>query len=620
MRFFFSIGFLCSIIFMIYFLYQGIFSLFLLSLIPIPVIFLISYFDNNRLNHFQKLINKQKSFPSFKKIKYSRIQKLDKIIVELPVIKMIYNFSTKKRTDNFERSIYIEDTDKIARKSVSISLFVLVLCIVIVGITYHFYQNILSFVMFVFPVLIFFHMSVMNIDDKINKRKNIINDELFFFVIFCGIIDETQSDILKVFRSLTEGTFSIFPAMQREANMIKREMDWFGKPPSVILHNLCENHPSTEFKDFILGYLTSENIGGNRTGNYIETKINALYKIKKSKIESYIKNAGEVAPMIVFGLSLIPMFLMVMSMFKSGSFIFLIIFVCIIFIPIIIIVMIKKIDSIIPLINNSIPFRREPIIVSLVVIPVCVFFGLSMWEIVAYPLIVWSFLNHFLSQKIILNNKNFETSIPRFTREMNQLMVNWDFDHSFKKLAITTHYNHDFDKFLKNSYNRMNKGENIEDVLLDVEINSWISKLVIQLVSFTAKKGEVKSYTMEKLSDLSETWYNIKTEMMNNTIMALVLGYISPIVSLLLIILVPSLSVSDSFDNITGFSNIQTSVITDRLMNLNYTLLFVIAFFGMLMVVKIRTMTIHNSIHVGIIMIVMCVILYFNKYVGLSLI
>lgn len=173
-------------------------------------------------------------------------------------------------------------------------------------------------------------------------EKKSVEEELLFFIVFCDIVDNTQSNILKVFESISDESFSVFPAIKKEAIWIKIEIEWFGKSTNEIFYDLSVNHPSEQFSDFIMGYITNEDFGGKQTRNYFETKINELHQIKQHQIDSYRNNATFVAPMGVFMLSMIPMFLMIFGIFESGNTVFLIIILCISLVPIILVIVIKK--------------------------------------------------------------------------------------------------------------------------------------------------------------------------------------------------------------------------------------------------------------------------------------
>ena len=603
MRIIFTLCLFGSFFSMVFFLMYNNFSMFLLCLSLIPIILILNHFDNNRQTLFRKLktVTKfgmiKKPTVSIRTIKYSTKEIISKLIIESPILKNIYNFSIQNHINTFETSGIIVNCEKIAISTINGVTVSLLFSIISIVILYQFYQSILLFGILLIPGIVYLQKSILGIKEKISDRKKSIEQELLFFIVFCDIVDNTQSNILKVFNYITDESFNVFPAMKKEAIWIKREIEWFGKSANEIFYDLSVHHPSQQFSEFILGYITNEDFGGKQTGNYFETKINQLYKAKQNQIDSYSKNAVFLAPMGVFVLSMIPMFLMIVGIFESGNVVFLMITICIFLVPICIIIVIKKIESMIPLINDKIPFRKEPIVIAIIILFFCIILGLALWEIISYPLIVWTFTNHYLSQKLIRNSINFEKSIPRFVNELNQTMIMWDFLKSFKTIAKKQQYNKEFNSFLTHTYNQVDLGEPIDEVLQQAEINSWISRLVIQLISFTSKTGIISNHTMKKLSELSQKWIDVKAEMLNGTVIALMLAYVGPLIALFMIIMIPTFSISEQVNSISDYTSIHAeNTITNNLTSLNYVLLFVIAFFGALLTVKIRTMTIHNSL------------------------
>jgi len=625
MRIIFTLCLFGSFFSMIFFLLYNNFSVFLVCLCMMPIILLLNHFDNNRQIFLRKLktvkqfVIIKKPTVSIKKIKYSPTEIISKSIVESSLLKNIYNFSIQNHIKTFEKSGMIVNSEKIAISTINGVTISLIFSIISIVILYQFYQSILLLGILLIPGMVYLQKSILGIKEKISDRKKSIEEELLFFIVFCDIVDNTQSNILKVFEYISDESFNVFPAMKKEAIWIKREIEWFGKSVNEIFYDLSIHHPSKQFSEFISGYITNEDFGGKQTGNYFETKINELYKTKQNEIDSYSKNAVFLAPMGVFGLSMMPMFLMIVGLFESGNTVFLMIVVCISLVPIVIVIVIKKIESMIPLINDKIPFRKEPVIISIIVLFLCIVLGLELWELVAYPLIAWAFLNHIISQKLIGSSTNFEKSIPRFVNELNKAMIMWDFLKSFKSIAKKQQYNKEFNSFLSHTYDLVDLGESIDEVLQQTEINSWMSRLVIQLISFTSRTGMISNHTMKKLSELSQKWIDVKSEMVSGTVIALMLAYVGPLIALFMIIMLPTFSISEQVNSISDYTSIHAeNSITASLTNLNYVLLFVIAFFGAMLTVKIRTMTIHNSFHVGMIMSVMVAILHFDQYVGIS--
>jgi len=618
MRSIFTICLFGSFFGMIFFLYQNDFTMFLVFLSAMPTALLLNHFENNRFVYIKKLRTTKNSV-SIKKIKYSPKEKISKSIIKSPILKNIYNFSIQNQINTFEKSGMIVNSEKIAISTINGVAVSLIFSIIFIVVLYQFYQSVFLLAILLIPEIVYLQTSILHIKEEISNRKKSVEEELLFFIVFCDIVDNTQSNILKVFEAISDESFDVFPAMRKEAIWIKREIEWFGKSTNEIFYDLSNNHPSEQFSDFIMGYITNEDFGGKQTGNYFETKINELHQIKQQEIDSYSHNAVFVAPMGVFMLSMIPMFLMIFGIFESGNTVFLIIILCISLIPIIIVIVIKKLESMIPLINDKIPFRKEPVIISIIVLSICAVLGLTLWEMLAYPLIVWAILNHFLSQKLIRSSTSFEKSIPRFVNELNKTMLMWDFLKSFKMIAKKQQYNKEFNSFLSYTHNLVDLGEPIDEVLQQAKINSWMSRLVIQLISFTSKTGMISNHTMKKLSELSQKWIDVKSEMVSGTVISLVLAYVGPLIAIMMIIIIPTFSISEHVNSVSSYTNIHAeNSITDSLTDLNYVLLFVIAFFGTMLIVKIRTMTIHNSLHIGLVMLIMTVILHFNQYIGFT--
>lgn len=593
--------------------------IFLICFFLLPLLVMINHVDSNRLLYTKKINSAYDGRLSVKNFDYSKKEKIVKCMVEIPLLRNIYDFSVKNHANNYDSTAILSSSESMGRNTVKIVVISFFVSIVLSVGAYFLFENIQSFLLLLCPVLVFFYKTKLSTRESIDNRKKSVESELLFFAIFCDVIDTTQSNIQKSFEKLLEIPENIFPAMRNEGNYIKREIMLFGMSINTVIEKISQNHPSKIFSRFVLGYLTNSDLGGRATGNYFENTIKNLSITKQQELENYSNTTSNIAPMGIFMLSFVPMILMIISVFESGSLVFFIMILCLIFIPMVMSIVILKIGQMAPLPGDIIPTRKIPIILGVITLLITLSLGLHSWELVAFPAIVWSLYNWMISKKLLSENKDFDISLPRFINDVNQNMLTSSFHNSFKNLTEKQNYDKVFNVFLKNVKNRLDLGENIEKILPTIKTNSWLSTLSLQLISFSAKTGNVNHTTLTKLSSLLEKWIEIKEKMASGSAMALLLAYLGSFIGIMMVILLPLITTQPQIDSFTSFSNVKIdNTIDDAIISMNYTLLFIIAFFGMTMVSKIKSMTIHDSLHTGIIMILLSVVIYANEYLDFS--
>jgi len=600
------------ILLMGYFVIENNFTLFVVTGIIFPVLIVINHVKENGVPSLPKKPN-----INVTKVIKTNADTIDSSLLRIPLLQKMNQYFMKEIIKDIPRAgIALSPLDfglkniKIVIITCAIFLIISIVVILLTG-------ELLVLLLLIVPVMIFFYNSNLSLKNTISDRRKGVDQELLFFVVFCDIMDNTQSDIHKVFNYIINDYSNLFPAIKKEALYLNREVTIFGKSSLEALVSLAKNHPSTPFKDFIQGYLTSQSSGGRDTGDYLSDITRKLTVSMKQKMNNYVAQSDGISQVGGFMLVMYPMFIVVSSSMMNGQTLFMATILGLIIIPAIMTIMIKKIEHIQPFLNDSYPIRKEPIIISGIIFVVTIILGLEYWEMIAIPLIVWSFVNYFMSYKKIHVNHSIEKSIPQFIRDMNQNMLSQSsFFKSFKVIHSRKSYSSEFNGILNQINSQIILGEHLHNAMINVKIESWLGKLVISLLSFTSKSGVITANIMEKIAEFSNNYLESKQEIQDKTNTALMLGYMGSLIVVGMIVLIPSISLTEFT---TSISNVNEIGLDDTLSSLNSTLLIVVAFFSMVLVSKIKYSTINQSLHIGILLTLVTVVLYYDKFVGVNL-
>ncbi len=332
---------------------------------------------------------------------------------------------------------------------------------------------------------------------------------------------------------------------------------------------------------------------------------------------SYTETSDGITQMVSFGLIMYPIMIVLSSTMTSAENILLLIIFGFFFIPIVIFILIKKIESISPFSNDHIPIYKIPIIFSAVTLLVCIIMQLEYWEMLLFPLMVWSITNYMMIRNRLVANANIDSSIPRFVRDMNQSMLSGSsFFRSFDTIVKQKSYSNEFNSILNKIKKDVLFGEQLYNSMLKVHTTSHLSKLIIKIISYTAKSGEVTPLIMEKLAIFSNNYIESKTEIANKTIISIILSYMGSLIVIVLVLIIPSVNMVDFTEIIDEINDVD---LDDTLTSMNLMLVIVTSFMSMILVSKIRYGTIQHSLNNGVVLIVIAIILYYNKIVGLNI-
>ncbi len=600
-------------------LINGIFF-FLISFLLFPFVLILNYYHENGFPEIRDRFKIDKSnLFKINNVTQTKSDIFDKFILKIPMIQKMQEYFVKAYSDDLVISGMAKSPVDVGLKSIKFTVLTTGLCLIFVIFLFVSSQNIAVFMILVIPIMLFF-ASRFNLKSTISERKKGIEKELLFFVVFCDIMDNVQSEIYKVFEIISDDQTKLFPFMKKEALILDRDINIFGNSSINSMVKLAQNHPSKMFTDFIQGYLTSQSFGGRDTGDYLADKTRELQIIAKQKMNSYIEFSDKISEMGVFGMIMYPMLVVISSSMVPGNTLFLLIVSGLIFIPIIIFLLIRKIDTIQPFPNNFISFRKEPITISVIAAAISVILGLEYWEVAIIPMMAWSLSNFVYVRKNFLINANLDASVPRFVRDLNQIMLSTpSFFQSFKLIQKKESYTPEFNMVLKQINSKIVLGNSLHDVMLNLKISSWLSKIMINLLSYTSKSGIVTPTVMEKLASFSNNYLESKKEMAEKTSAGLIIGYMGPVIVIIMIMILPSISIESFTENFDDSNFVNDIQIDNTLTVLTSVLVITVSFFSMLLISKIKYSTINYSLHSGIILVILSALLYYDKYVGISI-
>ena len=149
-------------------------------------------------------------------------------------------------------------------------------------------KAILIVIAIVMPLLVFgLGLSYPNI--VASSRKVMVENELPFFMSYAATMARGGVSIDKVIERVAE--LKIFKAMRDEARRILSKIRFFGADPITAIDDVVRYHPSTKFRDIMLGYITTLKTGGD-TVHYLELRTHELFAQRSREIKELTERLG----------------------------------------------------------------------------------------------------------------------------------------------------------------------------------------------------------------------------------------------------------------------------------------------------------------------------------------
>ncbi|MCE4617592.1 MAG: type II secretion system F family protein [Desulfurococcales archaeon] len=114
-------------------------------------------------------------------------------------------------------------------------------------------------------------------------RRSGVETELPFFTAYLTTMARGGVDVSKVLERVAN--LKVFKAMREEARRVVRDVIVFGKDPLEALEHNALDHPSTLYRDFILGYVTTVRTGGDVL-HYLEIRTQDIFARRTEELKT----------------------------------------------------------------------------------------------------------------------------------------------------------------------------------------------------------------------------------------------------------------------------------------------------------------------------------------------
>ena len=116
-----------------------------------------------------------------------------------------------------------------------------------------------------------------------------INRELPFAALLFTLLAASGVTIYESWKKLCN--IHLLPTFQREAKEIVRQVEVLGYDPLTVMYKRAEGTKSKNYREFLLGYVSSVRSGGN-TVNYLESKLRSIFDVQSAAAIRSVERLG----------------------------------------------------------------------------------------------------------------------------------------------------------------------------------------------------------------------------------------------------------------------------------------------------------------------------------------
>jgi flagellar protein FlaJ len=116
-----------------------------------------------------------------------------------------------------------------------------------------------------------------------------INRELPFAALLFTLLAASGVTIFESWKKLCN--IDLLPTFQREAQEIVRQVEVLGYDPLTVMHRRAERTKSKNYREFLLGYVSSVRSGGNVV-NYLKSKLRSIFEVQSASAIRSIERLG----------------------------------------------------------------------------------------------------------------------------------------------------------------------------------------------------------------------------------------------------------------------------------------------------------------------------------------
>lgn len=345
-------------------------------------------------------------------------------------------------------------------------------------------------------------------------RKKKVEEELPSFVIFASVLQSVGIGLYDSFQIFKET--KLFTAINNEAQLLKRNVEYFGLSQMEALEELGRNHKSDLLKNLLLGYTSIWRSGGD-LALYLENRADEFFTHLRQRYQVYTNNVSTVVEALVTLLIILPIMIMVVSFVLPGSSLEQVTLFATIGIPLLAIIMGVIISSLQPASFNSVGLDQKTLAllfgVGMISGLASYVFLKEIWIALAAGFLIPSAISAIISGRYVREVSRLEHDLPEFLRDITEYKkIGYDILLAIIHLSKDNIYHSAFAKKLAEVGLLLDTGISPTSSVKTTEFRSYFTKISFYLLGYIAEFGGGTPKTLETITKFITNAKNVVKE------------------------------------------------------------------------------------------------------------
>ena len=398
----------------------------------------------------------------------------------------------------------------------------------------HFQQPVLLLIIFIIPIILIWpKIKLMML---ISERKAKIGDEVAFFSIYAWILQTIGGSLVDIISGIRG--LNLLPYMEKEADMMSRDVGFFPENPLDIVNKRALEHPNQTLRNLLVGYVSIYKDGGDLV-NYLEKTTEDLFSQLKFRFRGYEERAKNLAILANAIFSMLPIFLVAGMFIMTADSLSTLTAFMFIMMPIAGATIYIMIDTTQPKFADDIKFN----LLSLPAGAIGVVFGYfilnQLWAAMILGVFFLAITNTILTFRSIFDVKNTNMALGDFLRDITESRkVGNPISVAIHRLAKNRKYNSLFDQKILHIASQLHFGVPLSNCLQHdndktmktVKMRSWLGRMTFFMLGKMEEAGNVSAQSLEILTRYMIKMKNARQELQTSLQMFWMLAYVNPFI------------------------------------------------------------------------------------------
>jgi len=438
-------------------------------------------------------------------------------------------------------------------------------------------------------------------------RKRHIEDELPFFVAYASVMQSVGVNLYSSFvRIISRG---VFANLEKEALLLRRNVEFFFKAPSEALAELGRLHPNQSLKGLLYGY-TAQWLSGGDIAHYLELKSDDFLKELQYRWQKYTNSASDMGEMLVSLFFVLPVLILTSAMITSDANMLGIMVIAII--PLIVVLGIVMVSNAQPKTYDKLDSNYIYAIIAGAVVFAAVFVITRNYLAIASGVIAASVVYGMPIMEQQREINKIEGALPQFMRDMTEYKkLGYDLVGAIIKIANENDYNTIFNAYIRHVAARLKMGLSLKESIM--KTRSWLTNTSFFLLSELAESGGGTPAILENITNFVVSVNRVKAETKSSMRIYEFLTYFTPVglafVAGLMVTVMTSLMSGNMFGGAGGLVGLGTGgialgQITPATTNLVNYLIIMVAVGMSIVAGKAIDFTVKSTVRVAVVTII----------------